>query len=180
MTEPAAIYMAPDQLVPWGKNPRVNDHAVNTVAGLIQRFGWGAPILARRENLMVIGGHTRLKAATKLGLAEVPVRLMDLSQEEAEALALADNKAGELANWDNEQLATILADLERQEFDLEELGFSDAELEKLVGEAELEDVPVQEIPPRYDVLVVCGDEAKQLALIAKLQEEGLECQALMS
>ena len=85
----AAEYVPVADLRPWVKNPRKNDPAVKAVADSIRRFGFGAPLLARRENGEVIAGHTRLKAAIKLGLTEVPVRYLDLSESEAHALALA-------------------------------------------------------------------------------------------
>ncbi len=135
MTEPAAVYMCPSDLVPWALNPRKNDHAVATVAGLIERYGFASPIVARRSDLRVIAGHTRLKAAIKLGLEEVPVRLLELTDEECAALAIADNKSSELADWDDEQLSAILKDLgdSMEDCDLLDLGFEDTELAELLA-----------------------------------------------
>lgn len=132
--EAAAIYLAPAELVPWEKNPRKNEHAVEKIAEGIKRFGFGAPIVARREDRMVIAGHTRLKAALLLGLERVPVRLLDLSLEEAEALALADNKLGELADWDEERLAAVVQELDHLEVDLTGLGWELGELDGFLAE----------------------------------------------
>src|SRR5437868_2559191 len=109
--EAAAVWLSVTELVPWEKNPRKNDAAVAKVAESIQRFGFGAPLLARAEDKQVIAGHTRLLAAKKLGLTHVPVRLLDLDPADAKLLALADNRLGELAEWDDEALARVLADL---------------------------------------------------------------------
>jgi len=131
--EAAAEWVAVGALRPWKDNPRINSRAIGSVAASIRRFGFGAPILARRENGEVIAGHTRLLAAIKLGLERVPVRYLDLDPADAHLLALADNKTAELAQWDDEVLAAVLADLAEQKLDLTEgTGFTDAEIERLI------------------------------------------------
>jgi DNA modification methylase len=136
MTTPspaAAEYVTVASLRPWVKNPRKNDPAVAAVADSIKRFGFGSPIIARRENGEIIAGHTRLKAAIRLGLAEVPVRYLDLSEAEAHALALADNKVGELAEWDDAALADVLRDLTADDVSMDGLGFTAEEIAVLIG-----------------------------------------------
>src|SRR5690554_6590596 len=96
-------------LRPWSKNPRRNDEAVKRVADSIRRFGFGSPIVARRENGEIIAGHTRYKAAKLLGLKKVPVRFLDVDERDAHLLALADNKLGEIAEWDDVALGQILS-----------------------------------------------------------------------
>jgi hypothetical protein len=132
--EPAAEWILIDDLTPWEQNPRHNEAAVDDVAKSIKRFGFGAPILARLQDHVVIAGHTRLKAAQKLGLDKVPVRFLDLDPAMARALALADNKLGEIAEWDDEALAAVLRDLEEQQVDFDGLGFSEEELDALLKE----------------------------------------------
>ena len=132
---PAAEWVAIDTLAPWDKNPRRNDEAAKEVAKSIQRFGFGAPILARAADRVVIAGHTRLKAAALLGLDKVPVRFLDLDPAEARALALADNKLGELAEWDAEVLGDVLRELEADGAVLDGLGFSEEELRAIVDGA---------------------------------------------
>jgi len=131
--EAAATWEAIDSLTPWDRNPRRNDHAVKTVADSIRRFGFGSPIIARTADRVVIGGHTRLKAAQSLGMDKVPVRFLDLDPAEAAALALADNKLGELAEWDDEAVAEILGELEAQGAPIDGLGWDDEELSTLIG-----------------------------------------------
>jgi hypothetical protein len=136
----AAIWMRPEQLREWAGNPRVNAHVVEQLAASIQRFGFGAPILARTKGREIIAGHTRWKAARLLGLAEVPVRLLDLSEAEAHALALADNRLGELADWDEDALARELRGLSLAEIDLHGLGWAEDDLaELLASEPQLPD-----------------------------------------
>lgn len=127
----AAEWVAVADLVPWDRNPRRNDKAVPEVAASIRRFGFAAPIVARRADGMVIAGHTRLRAAVSLGLDRVPVRWMDLDVTDAQLLALADNKVGEIAEWDEDALRGILRDLDVGEA-TEGLGFDEEELAMLL------------------------------------------------
>jgi ParB-like chromosome segregation protein Spo0J len=138
--EAAATWEAIDSLTPWDRNPRHNDNVVERVAHSITRFGFGSPILARSSDRVIIGGHTRYKAAQRLGMDKVPVRFLDLDPAEAAALALADNKLGELAGWDEEAVAEILGELESQGAPIDGLGWSDAELKRLLDSSELSEV----------------------------------------
>jgi site-specific DNA-methyltransferase (adenine-specific) len=130
--EIAAVYVHPETLKPWEQNPRDNDEAVGKVAKSIERFGFASPIIARRADGRIIAGHTRLRAALQLGLDEVPVRFMDLDDQSASALALADNRIGEVATWNGDGLSEILADLEANAVDLDALGWSPDELADLL------------------------------------------------
>ena len=115
-------WVATDTLQVWTANPRRNDGPpVAAVAASIERFGFGSPIVARRANREVIAGHARLKAARKLGLSTVPVRWLDLSESEAHALALVDNKTAELAKWDVHLLVQVLGEVEVDGFDVDAL-----------------------------------------------------------
>jgi len=140
----AAEWIPIADLVPWDENPRHNDDAVDEVAGSIQRFGFAAPIIARRADSMVIAGHTRLKAAHKLGINKVPVRWMDLDPAEARLLALADNRLNERAAWDDDTLAAVLEALNAEGVDLEGLGWEQSELDALLSGASVEDVAWKE------------------------------------
>lgn len=123
---PAAEWAPLDSLVPWEHNPRRNDTAVPEVAASIARFGFGAPIVARRETREIIKGHTRRKAVLSLngvfpgqpGPGLVPVRFLDITEDEAHTLALADNRLGEIAGWDEEAFALEVAKLLDHEVDL--------------------------------------------------------------
>lgn len=136
VNDPLARMVHIDELVPWAKNPRKNDPAVDAVAESIQRFGFASPILARNQDGRVIAGHTRLKAARKLGLQQVPVRYLDLDDDSANALALADNKLGELAEWDDAALAEILRDLEKKSEPIDNLGWTADELNTIIDAIE--------------------------------------------
>ena len=132
--EAAAVWVDIGELKAWENNPRKNDQAVDGIVKSIKAFGFGAPILARASNREVIAGHTRLKAAAKLDIKRVPVRYLDLDAEQAHLLALADNRLGENAEWDDEMLGAVLADLKAQGAELDLTGFDEKELEALMGD----------------------------------------------
>lgn len=118
---------------PYEKNPRDNDAAVAAVANSIKTYGFRQPIVVDADGV-IICGHTRWKAAQKLGLAEVPVHVAtDLTPAQVKAYRIADNKVAELADWDKELLPIELEELRGMDVDLELLGFAPEELEKLLG-----------------------------------------------
>ena len=113
-----------DRPKPYAKNPRRNDAAVEKVAASIREFGWAQPIVVDGDGVIIIG-HTRLKAAKKLGLKTVPVLVRaDLSPEQVAALRLADNKTAEIAEWDEPMLAEELDALVGK-IDMEQFGFGE-------------------------------------------------------
>lgn len=114
-----------DKLKPYPNNPRKNEHAIGPVANSIKEFGFKQPIVIDKDNT-IIAGHTRLLAAKELGLTEVPVIVADdLTPEQVKAYRLADNKTGELAGWDFEQLDNELGDI--TDIDMGQFGFLDIE-----------------------------------------------------
>jgi ParB-like chromosome segregation protein Spo0J len=118
---------------PYEYNPRLNDAAVDIVAKSIAEFGFRQPIVVDGEGVIVVG-HTRWKAAKKLGLEQVPVHVAtDLTPEQAKAYRIADNKTNEAADWDFQLLPVELAALQESDFDLGLLGFSAEELTKIMG-----------------------------------------------
>lgn len=129
--EVAAVWVDRSTLTPWKENPRKNQKAIAKVAASIKRFGFGSPILARAGG-EVIAGHTRLLAAESLGLHRVPVRYLDLDPAEAHLLALADNKLGEIAEWDDALVASILSKYGLEDAAL--AGFDSKELDRLAAE----------------------------------------------
>src|SRR5690348_3663961 len=160
---------------PYDNNPRNNDAAVDAVAASIREFGFRVPIVVDGDNI-IIAGHTRYKAAQKLGLERVPVHVAkDLSPEQVRAYRLADNKTAELAEWDYELLPIELAALKACNYDLSALGFDQDELAELLdpgvqdGLCDPDDVPA---PPDEattrpgdlwilgDHRLLCGDSSK--------------------
>ena len=113
-----------DKIKPYENNPRNNDDAVDAVANSIKEFGWQQPIVVDNDRV-IIAGHTRYKAAKQLKLKEVPIVVADkLTKEQVNAYRLADNKVGELANWDTKKLDDELQNLLDQ-IDMTDFGFDE-------------------------------------------------------
>lgn len=149
-------YVKIQDIIPYDKNPRINDDSVDKVTASIREFGFKVPIMLDSKNV-VIAGHTRLKAAKKLKLKELPcVYADDLSDEQVKALRLADNKVGESSMWDedllNEELAGIL------NIDMDDFGFGDIMTTLLSGlESETLEDPDAEIEPPAKPVTQPGD-----------------------
>lgn len=142
----AAEWVDPATLKPWPRNPRKNDgEPVAKVAESIRRFGFAAPIVARQATREIIAGHTRWKAAQQLKLVSVPVRFLDISEREAHLLALADNRLGELAEWDTPELHSLLASYDLGDQSL--AGWNEKDLRELERVARGEDdLPEDDVP----------------------------------
>ncbi|KAA0215785.1 MAG: chromosome partitioning protein ParB [Leptolyngbya sp. PLA3] len=120
-------------ITPYEKNPRINDGAVDAVAASLREFGFRQPIVVDEAGVIVCG-HTRWKAAQKLGLAKVPVHVAkDLTPAQIKAYRIADNRSAELAEWDYDLLPIELGELQGMDFDLSLLGFDEGEIAKLLN-----------------------------------------------
>jgi DNA modification methylase len=120
-------------LRPYEANPRINDDAVDAVATSLRQFGFRQPIVVDEAGVIVCG-HTRWKAAQRLGLDKVPVHVAkDLTPEQVRAYRIADNKTAELAEWDMDLLAVELGALKDLDIDLASLGFDEDELATLLA-----------------------------------------------
>src|SRR3954469_10903673 len=117
-----------DALHPDPANPRrIGDEELDALTRSMRTFGMVQPILVRRDDGTVIGGHQRLVAARRLGMTSVPVIRLDLDTEQARLLNLALNRIG--GTWDQDLLARLLADLGSvPDLDLSLSGFADDEI----------------------------------------------------
>ena len=177
-------------LTPWSRNPRINDAASERLAYTIQEHGWTTPILAQKSSGRIIGGHTRLKAALKIGLTEVPVVYLDVDDMQADSIAIADNRLGEIAEWDGAELAKLLEEIEAEGGDLLAIGYNDADWSELIeslDESEAEpfkddelDTSAQMGDLEFRVVVECASEEEQTKAIEMLTKGGFTCRALMS
>ena len=166
---------AVEKVKPYEKNPRLNDAAVDAVARSISEFGWNQPVVVDR-NGVIICGHTRLKAALKLGLKEVPVHVAArLTPTQVKAYRIADNKLAELAEWNMELLPIELGELKAEGVDMELLGFTVDEAGNIMGgepaDAEPQMDRAAELNKRWKVKpgdlwrigehrLLCGDSTK--------------------
>jgi DNA modification methylase len=145
-------------ITPYDKNPRLNDAAVEAVAQSIKAFGFRQPIVVDEQSVIIVG-HTRYKAAIKLGMEEVPVHVaMGLSPEQAKAYRIADNQTATIADWDQERLVQELLELQSMHVDLDSLGFSAEELDELIGSAFEPQCDPDDIPePPDEAITQPGD-----------------------
>ena len=157
------------ELIPYENNPRKNDKAVPAVAKSIQEFGFKVPIVIDKNNI-IVNGHTRLKAAKKLGLETVPCIVADdLTPEQIRAFRLADNKVGEIATWDDDKLEEELTELtgiiDMQDFGFEDFFSKDAQETVQPGDDDVKEPAAVFVKPgdlwvlgRHKLL--CGDATK--------------------
>jgi hypothetical protein len=125
----AVEYWPIERLRPYERNPRKNDAAVPQMIESIKAFGFAIPVLAQSDGL-VIDGHLRLKAATAMKLATVPVIPCDgWSDAQVKAFRLMVNRSVSWADWDTHALAAEFADLKALNFDLTLTGFDPADKE---------------------------------------------------
>lgn len=116
------------KLKPDPNNPRKNDHAVEQLARMIAEFGFRVPVLVRGDDL--VDGHLRYKAAEKLGMEDIPtIDVSDMSDQQVLQFRLAVNKAAEFAEWDDDLLRGIFAQLDTMGADLELTGFDPADIQ---------------------------------------------------
>jgi len=164
-----------DTIKPYPGNPRQNDGAVAAVAASLKEFGFRQPIVVDAEGVVIVG-HTRLKAAQKLGLTQVPVHVAtDLTPAQVKAYRIADNATNEIAEWNYELLPIELSALQEMHFDIGTLGFDQDELKRIMsgdvqeGLTDPDDVPA---PPDAAITqpgdlwvlgnhrLLCGDSSK--------------------
>lgn len=155
------------EVKPYDKNPRKNDDGVDAVANSIKEFGWQQPIVVDKDNIIIVG-HTRYKAAKKLGMDKVPVVVADsLSPEQVKAYRLADNKTGELTDWDMGLLDDELADI--ADIDMSDFGFNldisddDEEVQEDDFDEEVPEEPKSKLGQIFKLgrhRLMCGDSTK--------------------
>jgi ParB-like chromosome segregation protein Spo0J len=160
----------------YENNPRKNDHAVDQMCAAIVEMGFKVPIIAK-SNGQVVDGHLRLKAARKLKLDTVPVILADdLSETQIKAFRILINQSAHWADWDMDLLKLELQELALLDFDLDLMGFSDEDLDKLLDMDEseydadadaipaVEDKPISQLGDLWilgDHRLLCGDATKK-------------------
>jgi DNA modification methylase len=150
-----------EKLQPWEDNPRLNDQAMDAVAESIRSFGFNVPILCDQK-MTIIAGHTRWKAAQKLGLEKVPVIIVEMTNAKRRAFTIADNKTAEIADWDFPKLREVLEELRSEDIDIKSMGFSDEEIRRFIlneedDENAIPDVDNTSVTTHFGDLYVLGN-----------------------
>ena len=190
MTNLQVVTWPVEKLIPFARNSRTHsDEQVAQIAASIAEFGWTSPILAGSDGI-IIAGHARLQAARKLGMAGVPVIVLDhLSETQRRALVICDNRLALNAGWDEDMLRVELESLREDDFNLDLLGFSEEEMEGFLQDPEsgaagnpadnaVPETPETAVTVLGDVWVLgghrllCGD-ATQMADVEKVMAGGL-------
>lgn len=160
-----------EDITPYENNPRQNDEAVEPVMHSIREFGFKVPVVVDRDRI-IVAGHTRYKAAVKLGLKEIPcIVAEDLDDEKVRAFRLADNKTAELSRWDEDLLQKELAQI--LDINMGQFGFEDE------GDQEDDTYTTAVNVPQYDVqgdtpsFADMLDTSKSDELIAEIQQSGV-------
>ena len=153
-----------NSITPYPNNPRRNQNAVSAVATALKEFGFRQPIVVDKAKVIVVG-HTRWLAARQLGMTKVPVHVADnLTPAQIKAYRLADNKVGEIAEWDDAKLMEELQALSGEDIDLMGMGFSAEDMQSMTAMAKpdqryLEDIEVMPKPkPRWILISAPEDE----------------------
>lgn len=148
-----------EELTPYENNPRNNDMAVDAVAESIKQFGFKNPVIIDKDGV-IVAGHTRYKAAKKLGITDIPcISANDLSDEQIKAFRLADNKTAELAEWDEDLLGKEMSGIIN--IDMSQFGFSVGEDE--LGEEVQDDKYTLKVKiPQYEITGDCPEISDML------------------
>lgn len=172
-----SIVMLPvSEVRPYEKNPRKNAEAVKYVRASIEKFGFKQPIVID-SNRVIISGHTRLEAAKSLGMDEVPCIVADdLTEAQAKALRLADNKVAEFSEWEMNLLGGELGELaEISDIDMGDFGFDLSDLDNIGMDDEENAEKGVNLSDTYQIIVECESETEQQEFFEKLSGEGYRC-----
>jgi len=180
-----------DSVIPYDNNPRNNDAAVEPVANSLLECGWcNAIAVESMEKRIIAAGHTRLKAAKRLGLTRVPIIPLDhLSPDRVKLYRILDNRTSEFSTWEEQLLQCEIDELTAANFDMNRLGFSEMEMNAILAEEDpvkdgrtdpdaIPDAPEEPDSQRGKIYqlgkhrLLCGD-ATQAADISKVMKDDL-------
>ena len=147
---------------------------LEAIKASLRKFGQQKPIVVDAKGIVIAGNGT-LTAAQELGWTDIQIVRTELAGVEATAFAIADNRTAELAEWD-ETLGEVLVALAANDFDLNEIGFDQSELSKLISEDELnEQKKSVEIQSAFEVIAELENEKQQKLAYDLLTEKGFKC-----
>lgn len=166
-----------------------HDQSIAKIAGSLRQYGQRTPIVVQQRpdgSKLVRKGNGTLQAARLNGWSHIAALVLNESDAIATGYAIADNATGRLSHWDEDQLRSLLDEIQFDDVELIDLQKDlQASLERLKAE-EPEPEPPEDKPTdppaadRYCVLVTLGDEAAQACLLQRLNEEGFQCRAFIA
>lgn len=151
---------------------------LSAIKGSLAKFGQQKPIVVDKDNVVLAGNGT-LAAAKALGWKSIFIVRSSLSDVEAVGYAIADNRTGELAEWDDEGLARTLREMHDQKWDLGQIGFDVGDLKKF-GVVEMDEPDDTSVSDKKEFLIVieCDDELHQRDLFEELNMRELKCKIM--
>lgn len=169
-----------DGLKPYGRNPRRGN--VDVIAESLRVHGQFRPVVVRTGTNEILAGNHTVQAARQLGWARIAATFVDVDDDTAARIVLIDNRANDVAGYDEETLLALLSELADTEKALAGTGFDLAALEKLEGgdtdtADALKDTD-DSYREQYGVIVICGNETEQQQVYEQLQEQGFECRVV--
>ena len=183
------IHQSVEALILYARNSRTHsDEQVAQIAASIREFGFTNPVLVDNGG-GIVAGHGRVMAARQLGMAEVPtVNVGWLNEQQRRAYVIADNQLALNAGWDDEALAAELSALDDSGFDVGLVGFSDADMERLLGLTDSNETGGQagnsdtgiNYQEKFAVLVHCKNEDHQAQVYESLTAAGYVCKVLVN
>lgn len=170
------------ELQPHPRNPRRGD--LDAIRRSINANGFYGAIVAQRSTGFIFAGNHRFQAALAEGARRVPVLWLDVDDEKALRILLADNRTSDLARNDDEQLSALLREILEDSGSLAGTGYQPAGLEKLLASlGDVEPIPAEdqteELSVQFQVIVTCQSEEEQTELLRRLHADGFECRALV-
>lgn len=188
------LAVAVDSLTPDPKNARKHDRRnLDAIKASLEKFGFRQPVIVQQQGMIVRAGNGRIIAARELGWSHVPALVVDESEADAVAYAIADNRTAELAEWDWEHLSASLEELGLAGFDVNSVGFDESEVEALLQPLRLGDAfqpqsldddeenPLEDGDSRrrvFSVRVTVTSEDERQAILSELKERGFNCKAV--
>ena len=177
--------VALDRLTPHPRNPRRGD--LEAIGASVDANGWYGALVVQRSTGHILAGNHRYQVARRSGVASLPVLWVDVDDERALRILLADNRTNDLAGQQDSVLADLLAELAHLPAGLAGTGYDAPDLDRLLGNMN-DSLP--EAPPagdqsdrlveRFQILIECGSEEEQRVLLDRFDGEGLRCRALVT
>lgn len=164
-------------------NARLHDaQNIAAIRGSLSQFGQRRAAVVQRQGMLVRAGNGMLQAARELGWTHLAAVVVDDDNVSATAFAIADNRAGELADWDKEVLDRLLREIEVADPDVQQM-LADLAVETGIVPPDSEEASgdgASELREQWNILVSCRDEAEQVSLLEQLTRDGHRCRALIA
>lgn len=176
------IRMNPNELKNYEKNARTHSkEQIQQIVKSIKDYGFNVPVEVNSD-FVILSGHARVRAASEMGLNEIPVIVHEHLKNESKqkGYIIAANKIAMNAGWDDDILTDELRELMQDpEFDMESIGFGLEELSSLFPSEEPSRFPKEEnYQAVFELIVECFDESEQQVMYEELTKRGHKCRIL--